>query len=58
MWCDVGETAAVDFPAVLAALAELGYRRWVTACPRRGDDPLTEARRSRKTRDYLRGLGY
>ena len=48
VWCDVGEAEAVDFPAVLAVLAELGYPRWVTACPRRGDDPLTEARRSRK----------
>ena len=58
VWCDVGESEAVDFPAVLKTLAELDFRRWVTACPRRGDDPLREARRSRKTRDYLRRLGY
>ena len=58
VWCDVGDSAAVDFPAVLAVLAEMGFRRWVTACPRSGDDPLTEARRSRSTRDYLRRLGY
>ena len=58
VWCDVGEAEAVDFPAVLAVLVELGFRRWVTACPRSGDDPPTEARRSRRTRDYLRRLGY
>ena len=58
VWCDVGATAAVDFPAVMAVLTELGYRRWVTACPEHGDEPLAEARRSRATRDYLRRLGY
>ena len=58
VWCDVGEAEAVDFRAVLAVLAELGFRRWITACPRSGDDPHTEARRSRQTRDYLRRLGY
>ena len=42
----------------MAVLEELDFRRGVTACPRRGDEPLTEARRSRTTRDYLRRLGY
>lgn len=58
VWCDVGAAAAVDFGAVMAALAELDFRRWVTACPRRGDAPLAEAQRSRAARAYLRRLGY
>ena len=58
VWCDVGEAEAVDFPAVMAVLGELDYRRWITACPRRGDDPQTEAQRSRTAREYLRRLGY
>lgn len=58
VWCDVGAAEAVDFAAVMAALVEIGYRRWVTACPRRGDAAFAEAQRSRATRDYLRRLGH
>jgi sugar phosphate isomerase/epimerase len=62
VWCDVGEAENVDFPSVLATLDEIGYDRWVTACP--GEvppgqgDPRNLARRSCNMRDYLRGLGW
>ncbi len=61
-WVDVGQAANVDFPAVRRALEEIGYSRWVTAVP--GDtipgqeDPLSEARRSKRMVAYLRGIGY
>jgi sugar phosphate isomerase/epimerase len=61
-WCDVGVAAKVDFPGVCKALEEIGYNRWVTAVPGEpipgADDALSEARRSRKTVEYLRGIGY
>ena len=62
VWCDVGQAANVDFRDVLKALAEIGFDRWVTACP--GDtipgeeDAISEARRSKRMVEYLRGLGY
>jgi sugar phosphate isomerase/epimerase len=62
VWCDVGQAASVDFPAVRGALQEIGYTRWVTACPGQpipgADDPISEARRSKGMVDYLRGIGY
>jgi inosose dehydratase len=62
VWCDVGDAASLDFGAILEALDEMGFTRWVTSCPGRPipgqDDPLSEARRSRHTREYLRHLGY
>ena len=61
-WCDVGVAANVDFPLVLKTLDELGYRRVVTSCPGQPipgqEDPVSEARRSAKTRQYLREIGY
>jgi sugar phosphate isomerase/epimerase len=62
VWCDVGETASVDFPAILKTVDEIGFDRWVTACPARPapgrEDPCRLARHSRGMREYLRGLGY
>lgn len=62
VWCDVGEAESVDFPAILKTLDEIGYDRWVTACPSQPpagqEDPCTQARRSTSMREYLRGLGY
>ncbi|RME59761.1 MAG: sugar phosphate isomerase/epimerase [Caldilineae bacterium] len=62
IWCDVGAHENVDFPAIRVALEEMGFDRWVTACPGQpvpgADDPLSEARRSKKMVDYLRGVGY
>jgi sugar phosphate isomerase/epimerase len=62
LFCDVGEGESVDFAGILKALEEIGFTRWVTSCPgepRPGqDDALSEARNSRKTRQYLKRLGY
>jgi hypothetical protein len=40
-------------------LEETGYNRWITAVP--GEplvDPLSEAKRSKATLAYLRGIGF
>lgn len=62
VWCDVGQAENVDFHAVRDALVEIGFDRWVTACPGEpipgGEDVLSEARRSRRMVTYLRGIGY
>ena len=62
VWCDVGEGADVDFAAIRRALVEIGFSRWVTSCPGipipGADDPISEARRSRKTYAFLRRIGY
>jgi sugar phosphate isomerase/epimerase len=62
VWVDVGAAANVDFPEVRNVLEEIGFRRWVTACPGApipgADDPISEARRSRRMVEYLRGIGY
>ncbi len=59
VWCDVGVAANVDFPGVRKVLEEIGYSRWVTAVP--GEpivEPIEEARRSKATVEYLRGIGF
>jgi sugar phosphate isomerase/epimerase len=62
VWCDVGQAANVDFAGVRDVLQEIGYNRWVTAVP--GDsipgqeDAISEAKRSVRMVEYLRGLGY
>lgn len=62
VWCDVGQAENVDFAGTLSALEEIGFTRWVTACPGDpipgADDPLSEAVRSERMVTYLRGLGY
>ena len=61
-WVDVGQAESVNFGAVKDALEEIHFQRWVTACsgePIPGaDDAISEARRSKRMVDYLRGLGY
>ncbi len=62
VWVDVGQAQKVDFVACRKALEETGYNRWVTAVP--GDtipgqeDALSEAKRSRRMVEYLKGIGY
>jgi len=62
VWVDVGQAECLDFAGVLKTLAEKGFDRWVTACPGEPvpgqEDPLSEARRSARMREYLKGLGY
>jgi sugar phosphate isomerase/epimerase len=61
-WVDVGQANNVDFAAVRRALEEIGYQRWVTAVPGASipgqEDAISEARRSRRMAEYLRGIGY
>jgi inosose dehydratase len=56
VFCELGR-GEVDFPAVLAALNDIGYRGWIVVeqdvLPGTGS-PKESARRSR---EYLRGLG-
>ncbi|MSR81839.1 MAG: sugar phosphate isomerase/epimerase [Candidatus Latescibacteria bacterium] len=62
VWCDVGQAASLDFAAILKTLDQRGFSRWVTSCPGEPipgqEDPVSEARRSKRMREYLRGLGY
>jgi sugar phosphate isomerase/epimerase len=62
VWCDVGQAENVDFPAIRSVLEETNFERWVTACPGEpipgADDPMSEAKRSKRMVDYLRGIGY
>lgn len=62
VWVDVGQAQKVDFVACRKALESTGYNRWVTCVP--GDtipgqeDPLSEARRSKRMVEFARGIGY
>ncbi len=62
VWVDVGQGQNVDFPAIKETLEEIEFDRWVTACPGEpipgADDPISEAKRSRRMVEYLRGMGY
>ena len=62
VWCDVGLAANVDFVAVRQVLEEIGYNRWVTSVPGEpipgADDAISEAKRSRRMVEYLKGIGY
>ena len=61
-WVDVGEAESQDFTAIPAVLKEIGYTRWVTACPgdsvAGADDAISEATRSASMHAYLKGIGY
>lgn len=61
-WVDVHVPGHMDFPAIRAALEDLNFTRWVTACPGSpvpgADSPQDEARRSAATCAFLRGLGF
>lgn len=59
VWCDVGVAANCDFPAIRQVLEEIKFSRWVTSVP--GEpivEPIEEAKRSRATIAYLKGIGY
>ncbi len=61
VWCEVGASENVDFPAIRETLEDIGYSRIVTACPGeppKDDDPVSAAKRSKGMVDYLRGIGY
>jgi len=61
-WVSVGESECLDFAGVLKTLDERSFSRWVTSCPGEplyeGEDAISEAKRSSRMREYLRGLGY
>jgi sugar phosphate isomerase/epimerase len=61
-WVDVGQAQNVDFPGVRQALLDIGYNRWVTAVPGEAvpgqEDAVSEARRSKRMVEYLRGIGF
>ena len=60
-WCAVGEAENVDFPSLPDTLNEIGYSRWVTACPGPpvpDEGPIEQAKRSRGMYEYLKGVGY
>ena len=46
----------------MSALEEISYGRWVTCCPGQPipgmEDVISEVRRSKDMRAYLRSLGY
>ena len=56
-WVDVGGGTEIDFPGVMRTLGDIGYNRWVTACPGKLEDRLDEDR-MKVNRRYLRQLGY
>jgi inosose dehydratase len=56
-WVDVGSGTAMDFPAIMKTLEQIGYNRWVTACPGQVEERSDEER-MRVNREYLQGLGY
>ena len=61
-WCDVGEGQHLNFAGILKTLEDVDFSRWVTSCPGEpvpgAEDAMSEAQRSRRTREYLKGLGY
>lgn len=62
VWVDVGQAENVDFVAVRKVLEEINYNRWVTAVPGEpipgADDPISEAKRSKRMVEYLKKIGY
>ena len=53
---ELGEAQMCDFPAFLQALEEIGYGRWITACP--GESERTDEEKMRVNREYLNSIGY
>lgn len=62
VWVDVGQGQNCDFPGIKNTLEEINFDRWVTACPGEPipgqEDAISEAKRSARMAEYLRGLGY
>ena len=56
-WVDVGGGTVMDFPKIMKTLEEIGYNRWVTACPGQ-DSGYSDEERMHINRRYLRKLGY
>lgn len=56
-WVDVGSGTVMDFPKIMATLDELGYDRWITACPGQVE-ARSDVERMSVNREYLRQLGY
>ncbi|MCH8295913.1 sugar phosphate isomerase/epimerase [Candidatus Poribacteria bacterium] len=56
-WVEVGSGTTMDFPGIMRTLEEIGYDRWVTACPGQVENRSDEER-MRVNREYLRELGY
>ena len=47
----------MDFPKIMKTLEEIGYDRWVTACPGQIED-RSDRERMDVNRKYLQQLGY
>ena len=47
----------MDFPKIMTTLEDIGYDRWVTACPGQIED-RSDQDRMRVNREYLQQLGY
>ena len=60
VWCDVGQGGDVDFSGIMRSLSAMDFDRCVTICPGEpvpgADDPISEARRSAKTRAFVASL--
>jgi hypothetical protein len=58
----VGQAANVDFVGVRKVLEEIHFDRWVTSVPGEpipgAEDPISEAKRSKRMVEYLKGIGY
>lgn len=53
---ELGDGTMFDFPQTLQTLTDIGYRRWVTACPGQTTH-LTDEQKMIKNREYLKSLG-
>jgi sugar phosphate isomerase/epimerase len=53
---ELGEGNLLDFPMTLKTLCEIGFNRWVVACP--GETDRSDEEKMRINRAYLRELGY
>jgi inosose dehydratase len=56
-WVDVGSGTVMDFPKIMKTLEDIGYDRWVTACPGQIED-RSDQDRMRVNREYLQQMGY
>jgi sugar phosphate isomerase/epimerase len=56
-WVDVGSGTVMDFPKIMTTLEDIGYDRWVTACPGQIED-RSDQERMQVNRGYLQQLGY
>ena len=52
----LGEGMMCDYTAFLSALADIGYKQWITVCP--GHTGATEREKMQINRAYLKSIGY